>query len=120
MGKIDCYGFNFPDFDTGSWVDTMLDSLEEERLAAELLDLLENDMEVHSPIEVDSENSIESNTEEGTSSSESSEDQEGSEVNNEENATTGSETEEGGEGSSPSSTSEESQSSETESPDLPF
>ena len=50
-GKIDCYSFNFPDFDSGSWVDSMLDSIEEERLAAELLDLLENDMEVQSPIE---------------------------------------------------------------------
>ena len=50
-GKIDCYSFNFPDFDSGSWVDSMLDSIEEERLASELLDLLENDMEVQSPIE---------------------------------------------------------------------
>ena len=31
-GKIDCYSFNFPDFDSGSWVDSMLDSIEEEHV----------------------------------------------------------------------------------------
>ena len=50
-GKIDCYGFAYNDFDNGNWVDSMLDSIEEERLANELMDLLENDMEVQSPIE---------------------------------------------------------------------
>ena len=50
-GKLDCYAFNYSDFDNGNWVESVVMAVEEERLANELLDLLENDMEVQPPIE---------------------------------------------------------------------
>lgn len=43
IGKIDCYGFTCAECDNGSWVVSLLDSLEEERLADELIGLLEDD-----------------------------------------------------------------------------
>ncbi len=130
-GKIDCYSFNFPDFDTATWVDSLLDSIEEERLAAELLDLLENDIEVQSPIE---ESVLTAVTEEIPTEETKTEETQPEEAPVEKNslsgeavlaetdteAADGNKAEVGGDQSaSSSSEKEETQSSETQSPDLP-
>ncbi len=125
-GKIDCYSFNFPDFDSGSWVDSMLDSIEEERLAAELLDLLENDMEVQSPIEESVLTAVteEAQTEEGQTGEAAGEKDslsgEAVLAETDTEAADGNKAEDGGDQSAlTSSEKEETQSSETQSPDLP-
>ena len=127
-GKIDCYGFNYNDFDNGNWIDSMLDSIEEERLASELLDLLENDMEVQSPIEeasiadeaqskssapsdetmlaeTDKESETNSGTEEGSSTEETDSSAVDTETKSEENNS--------------SSTSEETKNNEIENLEVP-
>lgn len=119
-GKIDCYSFNFPDFDSGSWVDSMLDSIEEERLASELLDLLENDMEVQSPIEepaVTQEAQSEENAPSGDTLSAETDNESGTE--NPADTGNGTSAEADGDQTASSSETEETQDGETESPDVP-
>ena len=119
-GKIDCYSFNFPDFDSGSWVDSMLDSIEEERLASELLDLLENDMEVQSPIEepaVTQEAQSEENAPSGDTLSAETDTESGTE--NPADTGNGTSAEADGDQTASSSETEETQNGETESPDVP-
>jgi antitoxin component YwqK of YwqJK toxin-antitoxin module len=50
-GLIDSESFSWNIYDDGSWVDETVFSLEEERLGAELFDLMENTLEIPSPIE---------------------------------------------------------------------
>ena len=125
-GKIDCYSFNFPDFDTATWVDSLLDSIEEERLAAELLDLLENDMEVQSPVD---EAVLTAVTEEAQTGDVQTEEAAGEKdslsgdavlAETDTEAADGNKAEVGGDqGASSSSGEEQTQKAETESPDLP-
>lgn len=119
-GKIDCYSFNFPDFDSGSWVDSMLDSIEEERLASELLDLLENDMEVQSPIEepaVTQEAQSEETAPSGDALAAETDTESGTE--NPEDTGNGTSAEADGDQTASSSETEETKDGETESPDVP-
>lgn len=115
-GKIDCYSFNFPDFDSGSWVDSMLDSIEEERLASELLDLLENDMKVQSPIEEPAVTQ-EAQSEENAPSGDALSAETDTEASPDTGDGTGAETD--GDKTASSSETEETQNGETESPDVP-
>lgn len=45
IGKIDCYGFTCAECDNGNWVENLIDSLEEERLADELINLLDDGLQ---------------------------------------------------------------------------
>ena len=104
-GKLDCYGFNYTDFDSGKWVEAVVMAVEEERLANELLDLLENDMEVQPPIEElpDKEKLLE---EESTQAEEAAEATETSDTDS-------------NEAEASSSEKETEVEAETESPDVP-
>ena len=50
-GLIDSERFSWNIYDDGSWVDETVFSLEEERLGSELFDLMENTLDISSPIE---------------------------------------------------------------------
>ena len=118
-GKLDCYAFNYSDFDNGNWVESVVMAVEEERLANELLDLLENDMEVQPPIEelpdtekLLSEEAAE-NTEAGASDSNEGESKSPEEIEGEANA------DETGETGDADANAQAGSETEASSPDVP-
>lgn len=50
-GIIDSDAFYSEACDSGDWVDSVIDEVEEERLGSELIDLLENELEIQPPVD---------------------------------------------------------------------
>lgn len=85
-GILDCTGFYSDALDDASWVDQILYAYEESRIGTEIIEILENEENMSSPIVEETENTTKTDSENEQNADSETSDEENSEQNNQESS----------------------------------